>query len=724
MSYGGTAGGYLSFIDEADESDVGDSYSSDMARLLTRQHGEGAKVYKYSNDLLQRRRMRTYHSIIGIGALFSAIFFLVAYIFYYRNIGSNAAAADDDDFPSSLRDVYVDHSSFSSVHSTYGALPYFSQNKTDVDSIRTYAFLASYDGVVEPMATHRLAFNGEEALHLENDLSYYRFKVVDSDGIAVAAGVGYFDSSDSSDIFSINCEPWDTLEVSTIVYDSSGAAVDYTESSLVCLYVRRELRELSQADLDAALDAMLEIWSLGEEEGQATYGSNFHNSTWFTSMHFFNAGQQDGDHFHEGLGFLPQHVKMSNLFELAMQAVDPSVSLFWWDFTIESAQDLGLFSSPVFSEGVFGEIRAPTNSSQGWTFAEDRLSDARIQNGRWKFLHADPIPSQFSTSNAFGYMRGPWNMNPSPYVSRFSSNATGFPSCLSYYNWLDTSDFLTFMQTAENSPHASIHGFIGGSYGCDVLDDMMEVGMIDGLAGRQSICSKWGFYIKEMYRGNYLLPEDSDECSYKGFKLEDGDIDCGFVCNVDRYDDLLDLFVDTLSLSKYVSKQCGDECWGAWRDFICTGNGYQIFTGDHLEAASPADPSFWPIHPTQERLLQLRYAVGGFDEWEYPTTALKGDSWVCNHNDCYESSDGDRDFYDDCCYGHFEDDKMLDFTSGDRGLRYGPTNREVLAASDMSSSDSYAMPYVYSHFNFDHCSQNFDKLISTIYEGKRGRRAA
>ena len=30
------------------------------------------------------------------------------------------------------------------------------------------------------------------------------------------------------------------------------------------------------------------------------------------------------DHIHEGLGFLPQHIKLTNMFEVAIQAVDPS----------------------------------------------------------------------------------------------------------------------------------------------------------------------------------------------------------------------------------------------------------------------------------------------------------------------------------------------------------------------------------------------------------------
>ena len=34
--------------------------------------------------------------------------------------------------------------------------------------------------------------------------------------------------------------------------------------------------------------------------------------------------------------------------------------------------------------------------------------------------------------------------------------------------------------------------------------------------------------------------------------------------------------------------------------------------GDHLESASPIDPSFWPIHPTLERLWQFKKLAGAF----------------------------------------------------------------------------------------------------------------
>ena len=63
------------------------------------------------------------------------------------------------------------------------------------------------------------------------------------------------------------------------------------------------------------MDAFYTLWTTEEEEGQSTYGENFHSSQWFGEAHLFNAGQQDSDHIHEGQGFLYQHIKISNMFE-------------------------------------------------------------------------------------------------------------------------------------------------------------------------------------------------------------------------------------------------------------------------------------------------------------------------------------------------------------------------------------------------------------------------
>lgn len=39
------------------------------------------------------------------------------------------------------------------------------------------------------------------------------------------------------------------------------------------------------------------------------------------------------DFLHDGLGFLSQHMALTNEYEAALQVVNPSVALPYWDFT-------------------------------------------------------------------------------------------------------------------------------------------------------------------------------------------------------------------------------------------------------------------------------------------------------------------------------------------------------------------------------------------------------
>ena len=66
-----------------------------------------------------------------------------------------------------------------------------------------------------------------------------------------------------------------------------------------------------------------------------------------------------------GNGFLPQHLKMTNIFEESMQSVDKSVSLPYWDSTIEMAQGLSVFDSPVFTADTFGSLPSPKDEYWG-----------------------------------------------------------------------------------------------------------------------------------------------------------------------------------------------------------------------------------------------------------------------------------------------------------------------------------------------------------------------
>jgi len=549
---------------------------------------------------------------------------------------------------------------------------------------------------------------------------YFKFSLCDKNDKSqcIINNEYYSFDSDNNNLIEVPCVSYDYYILYVDEYNNNDELQSSTEGNVLCMYVRREIQSLSADDLESTMESMYALWSTSEEEGQAKYGSNFHNSTYFASAHDFNAAWVDSDHIHEGLGFLPQHMKLTNLVELAMQAYDPSVSMPYWDFTLEVAQNVPLNESIMFKKETFGTLTMPTDVYWGFTYKNDDITKGRISDGRWENSLAEYNYAYPDLSSSYGYMRGPWNTNPSPYVSRFATGTITLPTCSSYYSFLrDELDFSDFLYQAAYSPHATVHGAIGSTFGCDKFDDLYEKGLIDSTDKQVTICRQWGFTMKELYRGHFI--EMRDDCSYKttDTKTKSGsayttineeNMQCGFTCTDDKYEDI------PSKLKHYVDDQdtLTDDQMIEWRDFVCEGDAWKIFSGDHLESASPADPSFWPVHGTLERLLQVKFMVGGFPSTEWPTDATK--DYVCDKSSCYEPAYGtDYDYYDECCQGHFENDQLLDFVSGDRYKGYGYTNKEAL---DMTNPTSYSMPYIYDNFQWDHCDEDFNELLDSLVD--------
>ena len=94
---------------------------------------------------------------------------------------------------------------------------------------------------------------------------------------------------------------------------------------------------------------------------------------------FVPSGQRDADHIHQGLGFVPQHIKLTNMFEASMQAVNPAVTMPYWDFTMDVAEGKTIYESVMFTEKTFGTITKPVDLELGFTYANDALESTAIQ---------------------------------------------------------------------------------------------------------------------------------------------------------------------------------------------------------------------------------------------------------------------------------------------------------------------------------------------------------
>jgi hypothetical protein len=253
------------------------------------------------------------------------------------------------------------------------------------------------------------------------------------------------------------------------------------------------------------------------------------------------------------------------------------------------------------------------------------------------------------------------------------------------------------------------------------MNYLREAGYINDIEGQLNLCKNWIFYLKEFYRSAILLPSSGcvsvDENG--DYSTDFNNLDCTYVCNEDNISILQIMLHHSILNSEYdcipADGEMPDEGWMAWKDFICGGDGSKIFGGDHLESASPADPSFWPIHPTLERLMQVKYMAGGFTTDEWPTDAMN--NYICNKATCYDEDMGDFGEWDSCCYGHYQDDQMLDAPNSNRYSFIGPTNREIHDGTNPTNPD-YSMIYIYDSFSWEHCVKedyDFHELITSLY---------
>ena len=174
-------------------------------------------------------------------------------------------------------------------------------------------------------------------------------------------------------------------------------------TTLICKYVKREIRTLTTDDRERFLDAAKKLWEVNSNKGIQLYGSQYTSIDKLVAVHSLASNDVMCDGFHEGSGFLTHHLALTNTFEAALRSVDPSVTLPYWDFTIEG-QAIALASekpsymlelSPIFTTEWFGSID----------------EQYRIRDSRWKNIEMPKQKENNGVQNSYGYIRSYWNNN-------------------------------------------------------------------------------------------------------------------------------------------------------------------------------------------------------------------------------------------------------------------------------------------------------------------------
>lgn len=494
------------------------------------------------------------------------------------------------------------------------------------------------------------------------------------------------------------------------------------------------------------------LWEYSTEEGRAIYGDKFTSIQSFVEEHSIASNDIMCDGFHEGTGFLTRHFALTNSFEAAVRAVDPSVTLPYWDFTIEGEEiyQLGkqpsylMDISPVFTADWFGTVG----------------DDHHIQDGRW--AHSEmPIASSDSVAqNSFGFVRAFWNNNPDYEVQRYPFYDCGMtakhkliPRCDTHYTILESANLGDFLILSPADGHGPMHVNIGGIWGgCEqaytnftskwgeILDHNLTIDEVAAMGYDTNLFfNKWGYTAQRrlmfetaimgeyfhIYRSfwrshvcavdnSYALLECPDECDPDKTPFEE----C--TCSVPKlvsgetsWQNMYPCLLNSESNQLVFNATMPDEMLKDLVYMIATSS---VLEGEMIESASTADITFWLIHPVIERLLAAKRLttvtkMGDTEFSKWNVVDGSNETWLAYSY--YNLEEGQNLYHPDAytCAGHTADDPALPdampYTSAidDSADLNGDgviSNWEFYLV--LNPNDRDANDYVFDNFDWDHCT--------------------
>lgn len=288
--------------------DVENEYLSEAEYL------EQEALEREHSDEINNERKRRNNIVIGIIVLCTTLMLVVSTQYgdflsevtngqFFQQTSSIASAVGISSTPHSNSVSSASSSSsgyttantllFTMARDGYNTLPYFS---TSPSEIFKYAILDDYDGIIEPHAANSLALLDENSATDTGVYFLYSICPEDSPSSSSCYQGAYSLSGDGPGTVSVTpaCSPYDVLTITITAYETTTGTLRYTsQGTLLCLYVRRELRSLSSNDLAKTMDAMFVMWSTTDDDGKEMYGDNYQSARYLLEYHFFSASWQD-----------------------------------------------------------------------------------------------------------------------------------------------------------------------------------------------------------------------------------------------------------------------------------------------------------------------------------------------------------------------------------------------------------------------------------------------
>mmetsp|Transcript_15798 Transcript_15798/g.20250 ORF Transcript_15798/g.20250 Transcript_15798/m.20250 type:complete len:660 (-) Transcript_15798:367-2346(-) len=551
--------------------------------------------------------------------------------------------------------------------------------------------------IVEPHRTTRLEAHSSTLGLLESqDKTTCYFEV---DGAPLSSGSCIVEA-----IFSTTGSHTITLTV-----ERSGEIQTYTEE-VACKYVRREFRALPEEEKEAFLNALETLYRISQEEGEKIYGPRYKGMAYFVRKHLKAGADISCDHWHDSAAVMTSHSAFTLELEQALQVVDPTVSVPYWDYIadLEKWSEDFLLESEIFNPEYFGSP-SPGGDSH------------IVREGRWAYTEIEKEENNelASVTSPYKILRSPWNMNPHPYLTR-ATNLYGvgwdaYPSCSLIESMFSTNELASFIYDLNGLSHGPIHIATGGAWN---HPNSKLIGELH--ANGHNI-----LYAKHLWRTGFMrCPatcslEDSEEC------------ECSCPSEiVDKYTpyDILHYETHILHWMEQFGKgsvsrgeddrfhltdfapEDEEGMWGKILDALCNPG----FVGEMYTSASPNDPLFWIIHPTIERVWFWKKLNSDLvpykDEWGYKYGRDPSDTGTVCHWEKVQGLEMPDCQKEDCPgKGEFDEISFSNFIGTDNKYY---TNREYL---DFAVPTNIDLPYTYDNFQFSYCDEENETSILNVY---------
>ena len=421
---------------------------------------------------------------------------------------------------------------------------------------------------------------------------------------------------------------------------------------------------------------------------------------YFVKKHLHGAAAKDCDHWHDNAGIVTHHLAFTLELEQALQAVDPTISVPYWEYTKDAIlyESGGWEDSVIFLDEWFG-VASPTNANH------------IVTEGRWAYTPVLADATDYSNiTNSYGLLRSPWNTNSVPYFTRYDKTLghafyTNFPTCSQFSECVRRDSLAKINECLNGETHGPVHIMIGGQWGSVSSNSAL---MTFGLAPQHLLLAK------NLWRHGYVrCPDTCDE------EASASECTCSCPASVmdgTPYEVLTDRtglmhWIDSSSRAIYFNESEGryhiqgytpqmeTDAWEQILEALCDpGHAGEMYT-----SAAPYDPTFWVLHTTAERLLQFRRLKSpeiALDEtWGFAHMNAASDvGVVCDWSQVDAGVDTLPTCTAELCEGHGASD-LIPFTNFlGKGETY--TNHQFY---DFMEPNNDELPYVYDSFEYEHC---------------------